>query len=230
MIIHKSTNPHINQSAHPQIHKSAHPHIMLLEIHPENPSTRKIQQVVKILEEGGVIIYPTDTVYALGCDIQNKKAIQQICRIRKLDPKKANLTFICKNISQLASYAAQLDKDVFKALRRNTPGPFTFILKANKEVPRIFSNRKKTIGVRIPNNKIALEIIEALDRPILSISLKNDDEIIEYFTNASEIYDDYANLVRMVIDGGPGKNQPSTVVDATTRELEIIRGGIGELI
>lgn len=203
---------------------------MLLEIHPENPSARKIQQVIKVLEQGGVIIYPTDTVYALGCDIQNKKAIQQICRIRGLDPKKANLTFICKSISQLASYAAQLDNDVFKALRRNTPGPFTFILKANKEVPRIFANRKKTIGVRIPNNKIAIEIIEALSRPILSISLKNDDEIIEYFTNASEIYDDYANLVQMVIDGGPGNNKPSTVVDATSNQLEIIREGIGELV
>jgi len=203
---------------------------LLLEIHPNNPSSRKIQQVVQVLEKGGVIIYPTDTVYALGCDIQNQKAIQQICRLRSLDPKKANLTFICKSISQLASYAAQLDNDIFKALRRNTPGPFTFILKANKEVPRIFANRKKTIGVRIPENKIAIAIIEALDRPILSISLKNDDEILEYFSNASEIYDDYAKQVSMVIDGGPGKNQPSTVIDATSRDLAIIREGIGDLL
>ncbi len=203
---------------------------LLLEIHPENPSPRKIEQVIKVLEKGGVIIYPTDTVYAFGCDIQNQKAIKQICRLRNLDPKKANLTFICKDISQLASYATQLDNDVFKTLRRNTPGPFTFILKANKEVPRIFSNRKKTVGVRIPENKIAVAIIEALDRPILSISLKNDDEILEYFTNPSEIYDDYAKQVDMIIDGGTGKNQPSTVVDATSREVEIIRNGIGELV
>jgi len=203
---------------------------MLLEINADNPSPRKVQQVVTVLEKGGVIIYPTDTVYALGCDIQNQKAIQHICRLRKLDPKKANLTFICKDISQLASYASQLDNDVFKALRRNTPGPFTFILKANKEVPRIFSNRKKTVGVRIPKNKIAVAIIEALDRPILSISLKNDDEILEYFTNPSEIYDDYTKQVDMVIDGGPGKNQPSTVIDATSSNLEIIREGIGELL
>ena len=202
---------------------------MLLEIHPESPSPRKIQKVVSTLESGGVIIYPTDTVYALGCDINNQKAIQKICRIRDLDPKKANLTFICKNISQLASYAHQLDKDVFKVLKRNTPGPFTFILNANKQVPKIFQNRKKTIGVRIPDHNIPIAIIEALDRPILSISLKNDDEILEYFTDASEIYDDFANLVSLVIDGGAGLNQPSTVIDCTNSELTIIREGIGQL-
>lgn len=218
------------KSPHQIIYKPYKQKNLLLEIHPENPSPRKIEQVIKVLEKGGVIIYPTDTVYAFGCDIQNQKAIKQICRLRNLDPKKANLTFICKDISQLASYATQLDNDVFKTLRRNTPGPFTFILKANKEVPRIFSNRKKTVGVRIPENKIAVAIIEALDRPILSISLKNDDEILEYFTNPSEIYDDYAKQVDMIIDGGPGKNQPSTVVDATSREVEIIRNGIGELV
>lgn len=202
---------------------------MLLEIHSETPSPRKIQQVVKTLEAGGVIIYPTDTVYALGCDIDNQKAIQKICRIRDLDPKKANLTFICKDISQLASYCHQLDKDVFKILRRNTPGPFTFILNANKQVPKIFQNRKKTIGVRIPDHNIPISIIEQLNRPILSISLKNDDEILEYFTDASEIYDDFSNLVALVIDGGAGSNQPSTVIDCTGNELTIIREGIGKL-
>jgi len=202
---------------------------MLLEIHSETPSPRKIQQVVKTLEAGGVIIYPTDTVYALGCDIDNQKAIQKICRIRDLDPKKANLTFICKDISQLASYCNQLDKDVFKTLRRNTPGPFTFILNANKQVPKIFQNRKKTIGVRIPDHNIPISIIEQLNRPILSISLKNDDEILEYFTDASEIYDDFSKLVELVVDGGAGSNQPSTVVDCTGSELIIIREGIGKL-
>jgi len=202
---------------------------MLLEIHPESPSPRKIEKVVSTLESGGVIIYPTDTVYALGCDINNQKAIQKICRIRDLDPKKANLTFICKDISQLASYAHQLDKDVFKVLKRNTPGPFTFILNANKQVPKIFQNKKKTIGVRIPEHNIPIAIIEALDHPILSISLKNDDEILEYFTDASEIYDDFSKLVSLVIDGGPGLNQPSTVIDCTGSELTIIREGVGQL-
>lgn len=202
---------------------------MLLEIHPQNPESRKVQQVVKTLERGGVIIYPTDTVYALGCDILNQKAVQQICRIRGLDPKKANLTFICSDISQLASYANQLDKDIFKTIKKNTPGPFTFILKANKQVPKVLQNKRKTIGVRIPDNQIALDIIEALDRPILSISLKNDDEILEYFTNASEIYDDFQKQVAIVIDGGVGQNVPSTVVDCTGSEPEIIREGVEPL-
>lgn len=202
---------------------------MLLKINAENPSDRKIRQAVEILEKGGVIIYPTDTVYGLGCDIFNHKAVERICQLRRLNPAKANLTFICSNISQLSSYASQIDNDVFKVLKHNLPGAFTFILKANNKVPKLFKNKKKTIGVRIPNNNIALAIIEELGRPILSISLKSDDEITEYFTDASEIYDDFKKQVDLVIDGGVGNNMPSTIIDCTSGSPEVIREGLGVL-
>lgn len=202
---------------------------MLLSINPDNPSGRKIAQVVRCLEEGGVIIYPTDTIYGLGCDIQNQKAVERICRLRGLDHRKANLTFICQDIQQLAAFAHQIDNQVFKMLRRNLPGPFTFILKAGKSLPKILRNKRKTIGVRVPANPISLAIIEELGRPILSISLKTDDEITEYFTDASEIHDDYLKLVDLVIDGGIGSNIPSTVVDCTGNQPVIIRQGLGEL-
>ena len=202
---------------------------MFLEIHPDNPSERKIKQVVETLEKGGVIIYPTDTVYGLGCDIFNQKAVDKICKIRGLNPQKANLTFVCENISQMAEFTSQLDNETFKLLKRNLPGGFTFILKANNKVPKLFKNRKKTVGIRIPDNKIAQMITEYLGRPILSISLKSDDEILEYITEPSEIYDDFHKQVDMVIDGGVGDNQPSTVVDCTGKEPVLLREGKGEL-
>ena len=202
---------------------------MLLKIHPENPSERKIKQVVDVLEKGGVIIYPTDTVYGLGCDIFNRKAVEKICQLRQLNPLKANLTFICENISQLAEYSAQLDTELFRLLKRNLPGQFTFILKGNNKIPKLFKNRKKTIGVRIPENAISQAIISNLGRPILSISLKSDDEILEYFTDPEEIYPDFKKLVDLVIDGGIGDNVPSTVVDCTSDEAIIIRQGKGIL-
>ncbi len=203
---------------------------MILEIHPENPSPRKIKQVVGILEKGGVIIYPTDTVYGIGCDIFNQKAVDKVCRIRKINPAKANLTFICSDISQLAAYAKQIDNTIFKLLKRNLPGPFTFILNANNSVPKLFKNRKKTIGIRIPDHPIPLAIINELDRPILSLSLKSDDEILEYVSEPWEIYEDFQHEVNLVIDGGTGSNVPSTIVDCTSGEVEIIREGKGELV
>ncbi len=203
---------------------------MLLKIHPDNPSERHIKQVVETLEDGGVIIYPTDTVYGLGCDIFNHKAVDKICKIRGLNPVKANLTFVCEDIKQISEFAKQLDNELFKTLKRNLPGQFTFILKANNKVPKLFKNRKKTIGVRIPENNIANAITRKLGRPILSISLKSDDEILEYFTDPEEIYDDFKNRVDIVIDGGIGSNEPSTVVDCTKGEPEVIREGKGELI
>jgi len=203
---------------------------MLLTIHAENPSDRKIKQVIDVLDKGGVIIYPTDTVYGFGCDIFNQKAIERICRLRQLDPKKANLTFICKDISQLAEYTQVINNQVFKMLRKNLPGPFTFIMKANSKVPKLFKNKKKTVGLRVPNNKIALAIIEQLGRPILSISVKNDNEIHQYFTDPSEIYDDFYKLVDMVVDGGNGQNIPSTIIDCTDEEILITREGLGELL
>ena len=202
----------------------------MLSIHPNNPEGRKIQQVVDTLKQGGVIIYPTDTVYGLGCDITKTKAVEKICRIRGLDPRKANMTFICGSISQLAEYTTPIDNQIFKLLKRNLPGPFTFILKAGAKVPKVLKNRRKTIGVRIPDNMIALAILENLGHPILSISLKSDDEVLEYFTDPIDIEADLGKQVDLVIDGGVGGNQPSTVVDCTEREAVIIREGVGELV
>lgn len=202
---------------------------MLLKINQDNPEGRKIKQVVESLQEGGIIIYPTDTVYGLGCDIFNPKAVEKICRLRGLKPEKAMLSFICEDISQIADYAYQIDNDVFKALKKNLPGPFTFVLRANNTVPKLFKNRKRTIGVRIPENNIARNIVKELGRPILSISLKSDDEILEYFTDPIDIFDDFKKLVDIVIDGGIGNNNPSTVVDCTGDDLEVIRQGAGKL-
>lgn len=203
---------------------------MLLRINPDNPEGRKINQVVDILKEGGVIVYPTDTVYGLGCDIFNPKAVERICRLRGLKPEKAMLSFICKDISQIAEYAFQIDNEIFKTLKRNLPGPFTFVLKSNNQVPKLFKNRKRSIGVRIPDNRIAQAIVEELGRPILSLSLKSDDEILEYFTDPIDIFDDFKKLTDVVIDGGIGSNVPSTVVDCMGDEIVVIRQGAGELI
>jgi tRNA threonylcarbamoyl adenosine modification protein (Sua5/YciO/YrdC/YwlC family) len=202
---------------------------MYLKIHPENPESRKIDQIVKILEAGGVIIYPTDTIYGLGCDIENQKAVDKICKLRGLDPKKANLAMICKDISQVAEYTQQIDNPIFRLLKKNLPGAFTFILAASGSVPKMFKNRKKTIGIRIPNHNISLAIVEALGRPILTTSLKSDDEILEYFTDPEDIYEDFKNRVDCVIDSGPGGNVPSTVVDCTQGEAIVLREGAGEL-
>ncbi|MEL7020309.1 MAG: L-threonylcarbamoyladenylate synthase [Bacteroidota bacterium] len=202
---------------------------MLLKIHPDNPADRKIQQVVDTLRKGGIIIYPTDTVYGLGCDIMQAKAVERICKLRGLQPAKANLSFICTDIAQIASYTKPINNDTFKLLKHNLPGPFTFILPSNNQVPKLFKNRKRTVGVRIPDNRIPLAIVEALGRPILTTSLRADDEIVEYFTDPIDIYDDFASLVDIVIDGGIGNNIASTVVDCTADEPIIIRNGGGVL-
>lgn len=203
---------------------------MFLEINPKNPDARKVAKVVESLEKGGVIIYPTDSVYGLGCDIFNAKAVSRICQIRGIDPATANLTFICKDIQQLSKYVYQIDNELFRLLKNNVPGAFTFIFKANKEVPRHFKNKRKTIGVRVPNNPVALAILEELGRPILSISLKSDETQSEEFPmNPSLIYDDFQNRVDVVIDGGMGNDEPSTIVDCTTNDFEILREGKGVL-
>ena len=188
---------------------------MRIQIHPITPEQRKIDKIVDILLKGGIIIYPTDTVYGLGCDINNSKAVDRICMLRKLDPKKAMLSFICKDISQISRFTQPLDNAVFKLLKHNLPGAFTFVLKSNNQVPKLFKNRKRTIGVRIPDHPIPLSIVRTLGRPILTTSLKSDDEILEYFTDPQDFYDDFKHSVDAVIDGGTGKNVPSTVVDCT---------------
>lgn len=202
---------------------------MLLEIHPKNPDTRKIQQAVNILEKGGIIIYPTDTVYGIGCDIFNQKAVDKICKLRGLNPKKARLSFICKDIGQVAEYAKQIDNETFRLIKKNTPGAFTFVLNSSNDVPKLFKNKKRTIGIRIPDNNIVLDLVEQLGRPILTTSLKNDDEILEYFTDPIDIFDDFKNQVDLVIDGGVGGNVASTVVDCTQGEFEVLRAGAGEI-
>lgn len=200
---------------------------MLLKINPDNPESRKIKQVIAILEEGGIIIYPTDTVYGIGCDINNHKAVDRICKIRGLDPERAMLSFMCKDISQVSEYTTPIENHIFRLLRKHLPGPFTFVLEANNQVPKLFKNKKKTIGIRVPDNTICQALLEALGRPILTTSLKSDDEILEYFTDPLDIYDDFKKIADVVIDGGIGGNTPSTLVDCTKTEPEVIRQGAG---
>lgn len=203
---------------------------MLLKINADNPEGRKIQQVVETLRSGGIIIYPTDTVYGLGCDINNNDAVEKICRLRGLEPEKANLSFICKDISQISEYTLPIDNHIFKMMRKNLPGAFTFILKSNNTVPKMFKNRKRTVGVRIPNHTIPLAIVEALGHPILTTSLKSDDEVLEYFTDPFDIYEDFKKLVDIVIDAGLCGNVPSTILDCTGTEAIILREGAGVLV
>lgn len=201
---------------------------MLLRINPSNIEWRKIRQIADILRDGGIIIYPTDTIYGLGCDINNHKAVEKICRLRNLDYKTANLSFICKDIGQISQYTKTIDNPTFKALKRNLPGAFTFILPSNNEVPKLFKNKKRTVGVRVPDHAVPLAIVEELGRPILTTSLRSDDEILEYFTDPQQIYEDFKDKVDVFIDSGYGSNMPSTVVNLTGDEPEIIREGLGE--
>jgi len=198
---------------------------MLLNINPHNPEGRKISQVVEVLRKGGIIIYPTDTVYALGCDVFQHKAVERICQLRRLDPAKAMLSCICKDISQIAAYSKPINTPTFKLLRNNLPGPFTFILEANNDIPKLFKNRKNTIGVRIPNHRVPLDLVEELGHPILTASLKSEDDDFEYYTDPSEIYEIYHKLVDIVIDSGPGGAIPSALINCAGSEPEVIREG-----
>lgn len=203
---------------------------MLLRISPTNIEWKKIRQIGDILKNGGIIIYPTDTIYGLGCDINNQKAVERICRLRNLDYKTANLSFICKDIGQVSNYTKTINNQVFKVLKKNLPGPFTFILPSSNAVPKLFKNKKRTVGVRIPDHPVPLAIVEELGRPILTTSLRSDDEILEYFTDPQHIYEDFKNKVDVFIDSGYGGNMPSTVVDCTDGEPVILREGMGELL
>ncbi|MEO7314303.1 MAG: L-threonylcarbamoyladenylate synthase [Ginsengibacter sp.] len=200
---------------------------MLLTIHPENPQPRLIAQVVDCLKNGGIIIYPTDTIYGLGCDINHPKAVERICRIKGIDPKKAQLSFICRDLSHLSDYTKSIDTPLYRILKNNLPGAFTFILPASKQVPKILKTKKDTIGLRIPDNVICMSILEALDNPILSASLPGEN--VEEYTNPEIIYETFGSQVDFVIDGGPGGIIPSTVIDFTNNDPEIIRQGLGVL-
>lgn len=202
---------------------------MLIKIYPENPNEKAIEQVADILRKGGIIIYPTDTVYGLGCDITNQKAIERICKIRNIKPEKANFSFICYDLSHISDYIKPIDNTTFRVLKKALPGPFTFIFNASHAVPKLLSSNKKTVGIRVPDNNIAREIVKVLGNPILSTSIHDEDEIIEYSTDPELIYEKYEDLVDIVIDGGYGENIPSTVVDCTSGEFEVIREGKGEL-
>lgn len=198
---------------------------MLIHIHPDNPQPRFIKQVVEILKKGGIIVYPTDTIYGLGCDIFQHKAIERICAIKKVEPQKAQLSFVCYNLSDLSKYAKQLTTPVYRKLKQYLPGPYTFILEASKEVPKILKTKKDTIGLRVPDNKIARFIVEELGNPILSASLPG--EYVEEYTDPEIIHDKFEKLVDVVIAGGIGGTIPSTIIDFTEGEAEIIREGAG---
>jgi tRNA threonylcarbamoyl adenosine modification protein (Sua5/YciO/YrdC/YwlC family) len=198
---------------------------MLLRIHPENPPMRQVKTVIDCLMSGGVIIYPTDTIYGLGCDIFQHKAIERVCRIKQVDPQKAQLSFICHDLSDLSNYTKGISTPLYRMLKHYLPGAYTFILPASKEVPKILQSKKSTIGLRIPDNKVAQCITSELKHPILSASLPGD--MVEEYTDPELIYENFRNLVDIVIDGGPGGMKPSTVVDCTGDAPVVTRQGAG---
>ncbi|MDG1477021.1 MAG: L-threonylcarbamoyladenylate synthase [Vicingaceae bacterium] len=202
---------------------------MLLEVHPENPEKRKIDQIISILKKGGVIIYPTDTVYSMACDLNNRKAVERMAQIKGIKVEKANFSLICSDLSHISDYTVQFGNNIYKLMKRALPGPYTFILNANNSVPKLFKSKKKTIGIRVPNNIIAQTIVEELGNPLISTSVRDDDEILDYITDPELIHDKYEKLIDVIIDGGYGNNEASTIIDCTNNEPEIIREGIGSL-
>jgi len=201
---------------------------MLIKLYPDNPNHREFQRIADVLRDGGVVIYPTDTVYAIGCDITNNKAIQKIARLKGISADKGNFSIICNSLSNLSEYA-KVDNASFKIMKKNLPGAFTFILQASNNVPKLFKSKKKTVGIRVPDHYIPLGIVEELGNPIMTTSIHDPDEVIEYTTDPELIHEKYNKDVDLIIDGGYGNNTASTVIDCTNGEFEIIRPGIGEL-
>jgi len=202
---------------------------MLHIIHPKIPDQRKIQLIIDILNKGGVIIYPTDTVYSLGCSLHKKRAIEKLAQLKGIKLKKANFSVICSDLSHLAEYTKPIDRSTYKLLNKNLPGPFTFILKASNQIPKLFDTNRKSIGIRIPDNNIVKAIIETLGHPLVTTSIHDEDEIIEYTTDPSLIEEKWEKLVDGIVDGGYGNNIASTVVDLSDDDIEIVRQGAGEL-
>jgi len=198
---------------------------MLLHIHPRNPQPRLIKQVSDSLKKGGIIIYPTDTIYGLGCDINQPKAIEKICRIKNIDPAKAQFSFICKDLSHLSDYTKSIETPLYRVLKHHLPGPFTFILPASKQVPKLLQTKKATIGIRVPDNEICRYILEELGNPIISTSLPGD--MVEEYTDPEIMFERFETQVDYVIDGGIGGMKPSTVVDCTTDAWQVVREGVG---
>jgi tRNA threonylcarbamoyl adenosine modification protein (Sua5/YciO/YrdC/YwlC family) len=199
---------------------------MLIQIHPDDPQPRLVKQVAQCLKDGGVIIYPTDTIYGLGCDIMQHKAVERICKIKNIDPQKAQLSFICRDLSHLSDYTKSIDTPLYRMLKNYLPGPYTFILPASKQVPKILQSKKSTVGLRVPDNNICRYILDVLGNPILSASLPGD--IVEEYTDPEVIEEKFGHLVDFVIDGGIGGIVPSTIVDCTTDNWAIMRQGLGE--
>lgn len=200
-----------------------------IRLYEENPDPRKITQIVNVLRGGGLIIYPSDTIYGLGCDIFNQKAVDKVRRIKNVNDKKMDLAFVCYDLSHLSVYAKNVSTPVFKLMKKTLPGPYTFILNASSKVPKILKVKKKKVGIRIPNNRIPREIVKELGNPIVTTSLHDDDQILEYATDPELIYEQYKNQVDLIIDGGYGDNQASTILDYSGEELEIIRQGKSEI-
>lgn len=199
-----------------------------IKLFNENPNEREIEKVIKVLKKGGLIIYPTDTVYGLGCDITNTKALEKIAKIKGVKLNKANFSFICSDLSNLSDYVKQIDSATFKILKRALPGPYTFILPGNNNLPKVFKN-KSTVGIRVPDNAIIRELVKHLGNPIVSTSIYDEDDVIEYTTDPELIYEKWQDIVDVVIDGGYGDNTPSTVIDLSEGEIEIIREGKGSI-
>jgi tRNA threonylcarbamoyl adenosine modification protein (Sua5/YciO/YrdC/YwlC family) len=202
---------------------------MLLKLYEKNPEQKVVQKVVDLLQYGGVIIYPTDTVYGIGCDITKARAVERVARIKGIRPEKARFSFICSDLSHLSDFANHVDNTTFKLMKSYLPGPYTFILNASTQVPKSIKQKRKTVGIRIPDNNIILEIVRQLGNPILTTSLKEDDQILEYPTDPELIYEEYRDLVDAVIDGGYGGLIPSTIIDCSGDEPEVIREGLGEV-
>lgn len=198
-----------------------------LKLYPENPEQRKIDRAVEILRDGGLIIYPTDTVYGLGCDIFNQRALDRLKQLKGIKSKTLNLSFICYDLSHISEYTRHLDTPIFKLMKRSLPGPYTFILESSSKVPKILNAKKKSVGIRVPDNNIPREIVRALGNPIITTSI-HDDDIHDYLTDPEIIFDEFKNKVDLVIDGGYGLVEPSTIIDCTSGEVEIVREGLGD--
>jgi tRNA threonylcarbamoyl adenosine modification protein (Sua5/YciO/YrdC/YwlC family) len=202
---------------------------MLLTLHPDNPGDRQLRTIIECLKDGGIIIYPSDTIYGMGCDITKIKAIDRIALIKGIKREKANFSFICQSLSHLSDFTKPIPNPVYKLMRRTLPGPFTFILNANNNVPHFFQSKKKTVGIRVPDHQVPVQIVEKLGNPIMTTSIHGTDEFEDYLTDPELIYEKYQNLVDIVIDSGPGGNIPSTVIDCTGDELLVVREGKGNI-
>jgi tRNA threonylcarbamoyl adenosine modification protein (Sua5/YciO/YrdC/YwlC family) len=202
---------------------------LFLEIHPDNPQEKYINTIVECLKDGGVIIYPTDTVYGIGCDINKTRAVERVCKLKNIKPEKSNFSLICYDLSHISDFTKHVSTPVYKVMRKALPGPFTFILEANSSVPKLFKHKKNTVGIRVPDNNIVREIVRLLEHPILSSSVKDEDELVEYTTDPELIYEKFQDKVDIIVNGGFGRNEASTIVDCSDGEFNIIRQGLGDL-